>query len=61
MELGGQPLREGEEREGAGQRRVSVWRTKGEGEEVRGRGRGAGVRRHGVAMGCRPAGGGRWP
>jgi hypothetical protein len=34
--FGGRQLREGEEGEGAGRRRVSVRHTKGEGEEARG-------------------------
>jgi hypothetical protein len=50
------PLREGEEAEGAGWRRVSARRTRGEGEEARGRGRGAGEAVAGVATGWRSAG-----
>jgi hypothetical protein len=51
-DLGAQPLREGEEGEGAGRRRVSARRTKGEGEAARG-GEGA----PGIG---RPAWPGRW-
>jgi hypothetical protein len=49
--FGGWPLREGEEWEGAGRRRVSARRTRGEGEEVRGRERGAGEATAGTAKG----------
>jgi hypothetical protein len=48
-DLGARPLREGEEGEGAGRRRVSARRTKGEGEEAAGQrgqgGRGGGLGR----------------
>jgi hypothetical protein len=55
--FGGRPLREGEEEEGAGRRRVSVWRTREEWEEARGRGRGTGEAVACVATGWRSAGG----
>jgi hypothetical protein len=53
----GRPLREGEEEEGAGRRRVSARRTRREGQEARGRGRSVGEAVAGAATGWCSAGG----